>query len=846
MKKRKKIGKTITGFLLSAVFLTMFLHGIVSVWSLFSMKRISMDTNRELGKKAAEDAQDALEKIAGEQLQNIAKEKAAYIGKSFTEVTAYVHGIASMAEEIYENPQNYPDRIVLPPQPGCRGLSAQLLKSWKQKEAAWQNQELLKLGNIQDLLIQYNANNEMVSSAYVATGSGWLIQADSIAYSKFNHQEKEPVFYEAETRQWYQRALKAKQGEIVYSDVIADVHGGGDCIVCAQPVYHKGKVVAVAGAGSYLDTVYHGVLKTAVGENGYAFLVNKNGQIMVSPQKEGETAAKSYLNLLESKNKPLSDICRNMTAGQAGIERVTIDGKDVYLAYAPLKELGWSCATVIDVAEVIAPAQESHRVIITLADAVGDNQDAAIGRMLVSFLLITICAAVIISILGAVYADRITDPIRRLTDEVKTIGKGDLEHRIQIRTGDEIEDLGEAFNSMTSQIKNYISNLSEITAEKERIRTELTVASRLQADMLPLSQDAFPGRAEFELWAQMTPAREVGGDFYDFFLTDEDHLVFMVADVSGKGVPAALFMVVAKTLIRSRMKVEPDPAKVFTDTNKSLYENNRDGMFVTAWLGILTLSTGDLVYVNAGHNPPLIKTGGRGEFSWLDQRTGFVLAGMDGLTYDQAKLKLIPGDQVFLYTDGVTEAHDTGNELYGEIRLKSRLEKWGEFPPGDQISAVWEDVQAFKGKAEQFDDITMLALCYKGDGYQKNHGLADLSRMAEIEDFVESILKEQAVRQVSFIKIMIAVDEIFSNICRYSKAKEVTIACKAADGKIKLFFEDDGIPFNPLEKPDPDVTDELERKKAGGYGIYIVKKSMDSLVYEFIAGKNRLLLMKIA
>lgn len=837
MRRKRKISRKVSRLLLSAMFLTVLLYSIAGVWGLNTIKQISLDSNKALGKTAAEDAKSALENLAGNHLQNIAVEKAAYIEEKFLEVSSYVHGIAAMSESIYENPSGYPDREVPSPQPGCRELTVQLLRAERMKDvAADQNQELLKLANIQDLLVQYNANNHMVSSAYVTTVSGWLIQADYIAYSKFSGQKTEPDFYEADTRQWVQRALEASKGEIVYSDVITDVHGGGDCLVCAQPIFHNGKVVAVAGVGSYLETVNNTVLKTTIGENGYAFLVNQNGQVMTSPMKEGETAVNG------EKSAALSKLAEKMVAGESGLEKLKIDGREVYLAYAPLKELGWSFAAVIDVEEIIAPANESQDMILRLANSVEVRQEAAIGRMLISLFLITVGVAALISIFGAIFTRKLTEPIRKLTSDVEMIGRGNLDHEIHLKTGDEIEDLGKTFNLMTGQIRSHIKNISEITAEKERIRTELTVASKLQADMLPESLGSFPDRTDFSLWAQMTPAREVGGDFYDFFMADEDHLVFLVADVSGKGVPAALFMVVAKTLIRSRMKGDFEPAQAFTDTNDSLYENNKNEMFVTAWLGVLTLSTGNLIYVNAGHNPPLLKTGEG--FSYLNQRTGFVLAGMEGLTYGQSQLQLMPGDGLFLYTDGVTEAHDTGNQLYGEIRLKEKLEEYRDFTPKEQVGAIWRDIQEFKGSAEQFDDITMLALCYKGDGYHKNTGSADISRMEEIEDFIEEILEEGEVPRNPFIKMQIAVDEIISNICRYSKAEEVTIACRVANGKIRLFFEDNGIPFNPLKRPDPDITDELERRKIGGYGIYIVKQSMDGVTYEYVNGKNRLFLMK--
>ena len=233
--------------------------------------------------------------------------------------------------------------------------------------------------------------------------------------------------------------------------------------------------------------------------------------------------------------------------------------------------------------------------------------------------------------------------------------------------------------------------------------------------MLPDSGCARRDREEFSLYASMTPAKGVGGDFYDFFLTDEDHLVVLIADVSGKGVPASLFMVVAKTLLQSRIEGSSTLAEAVSAVNERLCTVNKNGMFVTAWIGVLELSTGLLTYVNAGHNPPLFGNGKKG-YEYLKERSGFVLAGMEGMAYQQKTLQLVSGDALFLYTDGVTEANDEQGSLYGESRLLALLNSHAQEKTQQLAETVWKDVQDFQGEAEQFDDITMLALYYRGSG----------------------------------------------------------------------------------------------------------------------------------
>ncbi|MCD7829624.1 MAG: SpoIIE family protein phosphatase [Clostridiales bacterium] len=283
----------------------------------------------------------------------------------------------------------------------------------------------------------------------------------------------------------------------------------------------------------------------------------------------------------------------------------------------------------------------------------------------------------------------------------------------EIHTGDEVELLAAAFRKMEEDMISYIRSLLEVTAEKERIGAELNVATQIQADMLPRIFPAFPERKEFDIYATMEPAKEVGGDFYDFFLVDADHLAVVVADVSGKGVPAALFMVIAKTLIKNHAQNREKLEDVFTHTNEQLCEGNDAGLFVTAWIGLLEISTGAFTYVNAGHNPPLLKRVD-GNYEWMKARSGFVLAGMEGARYHELTDHLDPGDKLFLYTDGVTEAANSAEELFGSERLQAALNQRIDLPPQKLLTELKQSIDDFAGDAEQFDDITMVSLEYKG------------------------------------------------------------------------------------------------------------------------------------
>ena len=285
--------------------------------------------------------------------------------------------------------------------------------------------------------------------------------------------------------------------------------------------------------------------------------------------------------------------------------------------------------------------------------------------------------------------------------------------KLNIHTGDEVEILSHSIKQMETDINNYIDNLTTITAEKERIGAELDVATHIQSSMLPNIFPAFSDKNEFDIHATMDPAKEVGGDFYDFFMVDDRHLAVVMADVSGKGIPAALFMVIGKTLIKDHTSPDTDLGTVFSEVNNILCESNSEGLFITAFEGVLDLVTGEFNYVNAGHEAPFIARAGEG-FEAHKIRHGFVLAGMEDMMYKSGSTTINPGDKLFLYTDGVPEATDANNQLYGMERLEIALNRVRDEEPAVILQAIKEDIDAFVGEAPQFDDITMLCLDFKG------------------------------------------------------------------------------------------------------------------------------------
>ncbi|MBQ7613515.1 MAG: SpoIIE family protein phosphatase [Butyrivibrio sp.] len=332
-----------------------------------------------------------------------------------------------------------------------------------------------------------------------------------------------------------------------------------------------------------------------------------------------------------------------------------------------------------------------------------------------SVLLITI-TVVISLILCFIYIHLlrrvIVKPINSLSKAALSYTNSENEHvfeNLKIKTGDEIENLADAMKQMEKDIDEYITNITNITAEKERIGAELGVATQIQADMLPRIFPSFPDKTEFELYASMDPAKEVGGDFYDFFLIDETHLGLVVADVSGKGVPAALFMVIAKTLIKNRALIGGTPAEILSYANEQLCEGNDAELFVTVWFAILDITTGKGIAANAGHEHPIIKRAG-GQYELVVYKHSLALATIEGLKIREHEFELHHGDTLLSYTDGVTEATNKDNKLFGTDRLLETLNKNPDADVYGVINGVKASIDEFVGDAPQFDDITMLCL----------------------------------------------------------------------------------------------------------------------------------------
>lgn len=387
--------------------------------------------------------------------------------------------------------------------------------------------------------------------------------------------------------------------------------------------------------------------------------------------------------------------------------------------------------------------------------------------------------------------------------------------------------------------RRMVQEQANVSQEHSRVETELNMARRIQNRALPIVH-TLEDQDVFDLGAIMEPAKEVGGDFYDFFFLDKTHLVLMIADVSGKGVPAALFMMVSKLLLDNSISSGKTPGKVLTEVNAQLCAKNLENMFVTVWLGILDLETGDMVTANAGHEYPII-CHRDGSCETVKDKHGFVLGGMENMHYRETMLHLDPDDVLFVYTDGVPEATNAGQEQFGMERTTASLKKWAGKTMDKMIKGIKADIDDFVSEEPRFDDTTMLAL--RMLRYMEPEGMvtaADAASVEPVEDYVRSAMEAAGVSMKAANKISICVDEVYSNITHYSTATRASVSCRADEDGFTVVFRDNGIPFDPTQQADPDVTGSAEEREIGGLGLFMVKKLMASVTYRFDRGENEL------
>ena len=623
--------------------------------------------------------------------------------------------LQNQVADIFRHPNNYARRSIHPPRKEDAGVpSLQLIcpNGYENiRPEAMEKAE--RLANIEPLLREYLIQDDYNVDIGVATMDGLVLDMDRLADKKIM-EDGSILSLDCTEQIWYKGAIE--RGE-VYFYPIHSIFFDFDEVAYAAPVYVDNELVAVL-QGSLKTELFTELLEGRnFGKTGFTVLISDKGQLVCTPRETGELGKDIDLehDLRTIVNPQLKEVISKGLSGETGVSIVTVDGEEYYAAYGYMRSYGWEQIIFVSVKEVMEPSDELLAQLNDVSVRVMREQNAEFSKSVLVAIILLIIILVIGIIIVSGMARKRARPLAGMADQVRQLSGDNMSFDVkdEYKTGDEIQVLAESFGALTHKMKDYINEMVTIMSEKERVNTELSLATKIQADMLPSKFPAFPDRSEFNIYASMTPAKEVGGDFYDFFFAGDDLLAMVMADVSGKGVPAAMFMMMAKTMIQSQLVAHYDAKTVLENVNNIICSNNREKMFVTVWVGILDLKTGVMTASNAGHEYPIFKEPG-GRFEIIKDKHGFVIGGKRNMKYTNYEMEMKPGSKLFVYTDGVPEAMNSQGELFGMERTVSALNAAPDSSPEEILANVDNTVREFVGTAEQFDDLTMLCIEYYG------------------------------------------------------------------------------------------------------------------------------------
>ena len=600
---------------------------------------------------------------------------------------------------------------------------------------------------------------------------------------------------------------------------------------CQPLKNHQGEVIGVINTSLSLNWLSHTISAVKPFPNSYSIMIGRGGTYFVHPDSTKITRQTIFTQTLEHPDAALTALGHAMQRGEEGLKQMNIDGKDCYVFYKPLGQTGCSMA-------VVCPESDIFHGFDRLRNSV--RAIVFVGLFLMLFFFIRVITSEL-------------QPLRRLAEEAETIASGQFDTQLpELQRIDEIGQLSQSFGNMQQSLVKYIEELKDTTIQKASIERDLSIASDIQMGMLPKKFPTKEDRDDVQLYASLTPAKAVGGDLFDFYFRDEK-LFFCIGDVSGKGVPASLFMAVTRSIFRTVSVHESMPDRIITIMNRTIADMNKTNMFVTLFVGVLDLPTGRLHYCNAGHDAPLLVGAGVGELSCdANIPVGF----MPQWKYTLQEAHIFTGTTIFLFTDGLTEAEDINHaqfqmERVHEVAGQALAQQMQE--PKELIGSMTEAVHQFVGDAEQSDDLTMMAIQY----IKQQHDVKlrksivlpnDVEEVSKLTAFVEEVCEAMGFDGALTAQLTLAIEEAVVNVMKYAyppqKRGDVTIEAQSNDLRLKFTIIDSGMPFDPTVRAEVDTTLSAEDRPIGGLGIHLVRKIMDSINYERVDSFNVLTLRK--
>ena len=652
--------------------------------------------------------------------------------------------------------------------------------------------------------------------------------------------------------EWYVNGLESEEG--YWSEPYYDFDGA-KAMLCTYslPVHDDaGKVVGVFGADLPLDwlnnlvreqekeqesKVFSSDTENYDGEKEFfCFVIDNNGKYIVNPETK-HIQGDSFKEYVESTPDSIDDyVLQQMLAGETGWwKHLKINDETYFIDYAPIKNTKWSVAVV------------QHWSLVFIW---------GIGISIL-VILISLIGGLLIFISTRYSIWHATKPLRYLNESAEEVAKGNFDTKLPVfKHKDEISQLRDSFEKMQDSLSNYVEELKATTASKATIEGELHIAHSIQMSMLPKTFPPFPDRNDIDIYGSLTSAKAVGGDLYDFFIRDEK-LIFCIGDVSGKGVPASLVMAVTRSLFRNIASHTTKPDSIVSTLNNSISEGNDTFMFVTLFVGVLDLPTGRLRYCNAGHDAPIVIN--NEEHYLLPVLSNLPVGAMPDYKYMAQECLVTPETTIFLYTDGLTEAEDAEHNQFGMERIKDKLnniilgQDASGIRPQQLINGMTDAVHQFVGDTEQSDDLTMLSVMYT---YKKNDVrlersltlMNDVQEVPQLNTFIDEICESLGFDMSTTMKMNLAMEEAVVNVMKYAYPKgesgEIRIRAEANDVRLKFVICDDGFPYDPTEREEPDITLSAEERSIGGLGVHLVRQFMDSINYERAGGENVFTLRK--
>lgn len=631
--------------------------------------------------------------------------------------------------------------------------------------------------------------------------------------------------YDYHYMDWYQ--IPKLLNKPYWSEPYYDT-GGGEMMMTtySKPLYDSyGNLYAIITADLSLEWLTELVGHIHAFESSYNLMVSRNASFIVHPDRNlilNETIFSSTYGDEDESLKKMQDDMVNCRAGEVLRE---MRGGKFFVFYSPVETTCWSVAIVCSRAELYSSVKKMRSLLIVIG-------------------LLALLIMISLSYHGI---RRVVSPIEKFSSVARKIAGGEFGATLpEIRSKDEMKELHDSFKHLQKSLVEYIEELKATTANNERIESELRIAHAIQMEMLPKNFLTFPESKDLSLSAKLIPAKEVGGDLYDFFIENEK-LYFIIGDVSGKGVPASLVMAVTCKLFRATSKHFTKPEQIIESLNDSLSDGNESNMFCTAFLGILDMKTGELEYCNAGHNAPLLISPG-GTVLEMPVEPNLPLGLLSGFEFHGQRMTIEKGTMIYLFTDGVNEAENKEKKQYGDPRLAAILKKMSSFGPAVIVNETYNDVKRFADDADQSDDITIMCIKITNNMEKTLILNNDISEIKRLGEFIEEVGEEFSLAPDITFNLNLVLEEAVVNVINYAYPKEehetIYLSATLLEGSVVFILTDTGKEFDPTAVPEADVTLSADEREIGGLGIFLIRQIMNEVRYERIEGKNVLTLEK--